>query len=66
MSQVPADLEKLPVKDARAEVSGASRGTVDAYGKLDVYVSGASNLYYVGNPAMGIIDITGASSIHRK
>ena len=61
-----ADLTNLSVKDARAEISGASHGTVDASGKLDIYVSGASNLSYVGSPSMGTIDVTGASSIHQK
>jgi hypothetical protein len=61
-----ATLNNLPVGDARAEISGASRGIVNASGKLDIYVSGASTLDYYGNPSMGTVDVTGASNVHQK
>ena len=61
-----ADLGNLQVKDAMVELRGASHGTVDASGKLDINASGASSLSYVGNPTIGTIDVTGASSIHQK
>jgi hypothetical protein len=61
-----ADLGNLQVKDAMVELRGASHGTVDTSGKLDINASGASSLSYVGNPTIGTIDVTGASSIHQK
>ncbi len=61
-----ANLDELPGQDARVEVSGASNATVSIDGILDVFLSGASELKYTGSPELGTIDITGASSIHRK
>jgi hypothetical protein len=61
-----ADLEEFPVEDARIELSGASNATVNVNGTLDVEASGASDLYYVGEPSLGDIDTSGASSIKRK
>lgn len=61
-----ADLGNLQVVDANVQLSGASHGIVDAAGKLNITASGASNLSYVGNPSIGTIDVTGASSIHQK
>lgn len=60
------DLEDFPVEDASVEASGASGVTVNASGTLDVDASGASMVYYVGNPTMGRIDTSGASSIRER
>ncbi len=59
-------LEDFSVQDAHAEVSGASNATVNASGTLSAEVSGASHLYYTGSPAMGDIDVSGASSVDKK
>jgi hypothetical protein len=61
-----ATLNNLPFGDARAEVSGASHGIVNASGKLDIFVSGASTVDYYGDPSLGTVDVTGASSVHQK
>ena len=61
-----ADLGNLQLVNANVELTGASHGTVDASGKLNITASGASSLSYVGNPSIGTIDVTGASSIHQK
>jgi hypothetical protein len=61
-----ADLGNLQVVDANVQLSGASHVTVDAASKLNITASGASNLSYVGNPSIGTVDVTGASSIHQK
>lgn len=61
-----ADLEEFPGQDARVELSGASNATVSIDGTLDIFLSGASELKYTGNPMLGSVDITGASSMHRK
>jgi hypothetical protein len=61
-----AELAALSVGNADVELSGASDGVVNINGKLDVDLSGASELSFIGEPAMGTIDISGASTISRK
>jgi len=60
------DLSDFPVADAKIDASGASTVTVNASGRLDVEASGASNVYYLGDPSMGTIDTSGASSVESK
>jgi len=60
------DLSDFPVADAEIEASGASTVTVKASGRLDIEASGASNVYYLGDPSMGTIDTSGASSVESK
>jgi hypothetical protein len=47
-------------------MSGASEATIYVIDTLDVEVSGASRLYFVGNPMLGETDISGASTIKHK
>jgi hypothetical protein len=61
-----ANLQDLSVQDVSATVSGASNGTVSPSGRLDANASGASRLTYIGNPAIGSINSSGASSVGRK
>lgn len=58
-----ADLSDFAVTDATIEASGASRVQINASGKLDARASGASSVRYEGNPTLGHIDESGASSI---
>ena len=58
-----ADLSDFVVEDADVEVSGASRATVNVTGRLDVDASGASHVDYLGDPILGRIDTSGASSV---
>ena len=60
------DLTDFPVNDADVNLSGASRATINLDGKLDAELSGASNLEYIGEPTMGDINISGASTINKK
>jgi hypothetical protein len=60
------DLESFPAEDAEIELSGASEADVELSGILDVDASGASHLYFGGNPTMGRVDLSGASSIKRR
>jgi hypothetical protein len=60
------DLEDFPVQNADIELSGASEAEVVLSGILDIDVSGASRLYYVGTPTVGRIELSGASSIKRR
>jgi hypothetical protein len=58
-----ADLSEFAVNDANVEASGASRATVNASGRLDAETSGASHVVYLGNPTLGSIQTSGASTI---
>jgi len=60
------DLSDFPVVDAEIDASGASTVTVNASGRLDVEASGASNVTYLGDPSMGTIETSGASSVESK
>jgi hypothetical protein len=60
------DLESFPVTDLRAELSGASSAVVNASGTLDVEASGASELSYLGNPTLGSVNTSGASTVREK
>ncbi|UCF96353.1 MAG: DUF2807 domain-containing protein [Spirochaetaceae bacterium] len=60
------DLGDFPAEDADIELSGASEVEVVLNGTLDIDASGASRLYFGGNPTMGRIDLSGASSIKRR
>lgn len=60
------DLADFPVDDADVCLSGASRATVNLDGRLDAEASGASHLYYLGEPSLGGIDTSGGSSVERK
>ena len=54
------------VEDAHIELSGASYAGLTIDGELNADLSGASSLEYGGNPTLGSLDLTGASSIERK
>ncbi len=60
------DLEGFEAVDAQTEASGTSTVIVNIVGILDADVSGASNVYYVGNPEMGIIDTSGGSNVEPR
>ena len=52
------------VNSADVDFSGASSGTVHVDRSLDVKLSGASSLTYLGDAILGDVDISGASSLH--
>lgn len=58
-----ADLSDFTVANATVEASGASRALVNASGTLNANASGASSVRYAGDPTLGRIDESGASSI---
>jgi hypothetical protein len=60
------NLEDFIVDNADVSFSGASSGTVNLDGSLDANLSGASTLWYIGEPTMGDINTSGASTISRK
>jgi hypothetical protein len=60
------DLTNFPIINSDLSISGASQATVNLDGTLDATVSGASSLYYIGEPTMGNIDISDTSTINKK
>ena len=56
----------FPVTNGDLSVSGASQATVNLDGTLDAMVSGASTVYYIGEPTMGDIHVSGESTINKK
>ncbi len=60
------DLTDFPMDNADVNLSGASEATLHIKGKLNCVVSAASSLYFLGNPTMGNVQVTGASTIKHK
>jgi RNA polymerase sigma factor (sigma-70 family) len=60
------NLAGLAVQSARVKLSGASHATVNARGKLDYSVSGASHLTYLGKPTIGKGMKSGVSHVKAK
>ena len=60
------NLDDFTVNNADVDFSGASSGTINLDGRLDADLSGASTLWYIGEPTMGSIDISGASTLSKK
>jgi hypothetical protein len=63
MGASEADLEDYQAINADIYLSGASKGTINMSGTLDADITGSSKLRYYGNPTMGDIETSGASSI---
>jgi hypothetical protein len=59
-------LDDFTVNNGNVNISGASTGTINLDGRLDANVSGASTLLYVGDPVMGTINVSGASTLSKK
>jgi len=60
------DLADFPADDVAVGLSGASEATINVKGRLDTNLSGASRLYFYGNPTMGETSVSGASTIKHK
>ncbi|MDP3879127.1 MAG: head GIN domain-containing protein [Dehalococcoidales bacterium] len=60
------DMAGFPVQNADVTLSGASEATLNIKGELDTVLRDASRLYFLGNPTMGNISISGASTIKHK
>lgn len=61
-----ARLTKFYMVDAAVNVSGASEANVEVSGRLDLNVSGASRLTYGGDPGLGRVEVSGASTLSRQ
>jgi Putative auto-transporter adhesin, head GIN domain len=60
------NISGLSINDADMQISGASHATINLSGTLDANVSGASSLQYSGQPTLGNITTSGASSVTKK
>jgi hypothetical protein len=60
------NLEDFTVYNADINFSGASSGTVNLNGRLDANLSGASTLWYIGEPTSTDINTSGGSTVSRK
>jgi len=59
-------LGDFTVNNVDVSLSGASTGTVNMSGRLDADLSGASRLEYIGEPTLGTMNISGASTLSRR
>ena len=57
------NLANLDVVDMDIEISGASNGTINVSGTLDLGVHAASHLTYRGDPIIGSYNVSGGSSV---
>ncbi len=60
------NISGLSINDADMQISGASHATINLSGRLDANVSGASSLQYSGQPTLGNITTSGASTVTKK
>jgi hypothetical protein len=60
------NLDDFIVNNVDVNFSGASSGTVNLNGRLDANLSGASTLWYIGEPTSTDINTSGASTVSKK
>jgi hypothetical protein len=59
-------LEDFPVTDASISLSGASSAVIKLDGRIDLDLSGASDVEYIGNPKLGSINMSGGSTVNQR
>jgi hypothetical protein len=60
------DLTDFALNDTSINLKGASEAAVTVNGKLDMDLSSGSQLYYSGNPTMGKVNVSGASTLSQR
>jgi hypothetical protein len=60
------DLDNFPVHNAKFKLTGATHCYVNPTGKLDASMDGASRLEFNGQPTMGEVRVTGASTLKHR
>jgi len=60
------DLADFTLKDTNIDLKGASQAVINVNGKLDLELSGGSRITYSGNPTIGNVNISGASTMLQK
>lgn len=59
-------LFSFPVATADVDLSGGSRAEINVSDLMDINLSGASDVVYMGNPKLGSIDMSGGSTINPR
>ena len=59
-------LADFPTSNAKFNLSSASNGTTNVSDTLDIILSEASRLVYTGNPNLGSVSISGASTLNHQ
>ncbi|MBI4180645.1 MAG: DUF2807 domain-containing protein, partial [Chloroflexi bacterium] len=60
------NLANFLISYANVNLSGASEATIQAKEKLDTALSEAATLFFLANPTIGSISVSGASTIKHK
>jgi hypothetical protein len=60
------NLEEFPVDTAAVNLSGGSFAFIDVKSRIDIDLSGGSELTYTGDPKVGSIDVSGGSIVNRE
>lgn len=60
------NLKDFPLLHADASLSGASDGFINVSSTLKARLSGASDLYYTGDPEIETADVTGGSTLGKR
>ena len=60
------NLEGFSVSNADVNLTNGSQATINVDGTLDVDLSGGSEVFYVGEPTMGDIEVDWESDITKK
>lgn len=60
------NLADFTLDSADIKLSGASEASLNVRGRLDAVLTAASRLYFHGNPTMGDISVSGASTIKHR
>ncbi len=60
------DLADFVLNDTGINLKGASEAAITVNGKLDMDLSSGSRLYYSGNPTLGKVNVSGASTLSQK
>jgi len=59
-------LAEFPVPSAGIELSGASHAVINVSDTMDVNLSGASSLEYIGNPKLSSMQMSGGSTLNQR
>lgn len=59
-------LPEFTVTTAAVELSGASGAVINVSSRMDINLSGASNLVYIGNPKLGQLNVSGGSTLNQR
>jgi hypothetical protein len=59
-------LSDFTVTTAGVELSGASNAIINVSSRMDINLSGASDLQYIGEPKLGKLNVSGGSTINQR